>query len=302
MSNQEHLQLLRAGEKTWNAWRRSHPEVAPNLSGANLRKLYLRSFDLSRCDLSSADARDVSFRKANLTGANLQSTKLYRAFFSRADLRDADFSGATLYETVFADVDLSSTRGLATCIHKGPTVVDHRSLARSHGLPLQFLRGSGLPDLLITESKQDDSSIARYRSSFISYSSEDQDFAERLYNDLQEKGVRCWYAPKSMRIGDKIRDAIDEAIRDADHVILILSNSSLSSGWVEKEFETTFEEETRRGKPMLFPIRLDDAAISDGRSWVSDVRRGRYIGNFTRWRDPQHYSAAFRMLLGALEQ
>src|SRR5215472_3738129 len=62
----------------------------------------------------------------------------------------------------------------------------------------------------------------RHYSCFISYSSKDQALAERLYADLQNKGVRCWFAPHDMRIGAKIIDAIDEAIRLRDKVLLIL--------------------------------------------------------------------------------
>ena len=302
MPSTEHLEILHAGEKAWNAWRRSSPQVAPNLQGADLRKRSLRNFDLSRCDLTSADARDVSFRKANLAGACLQRAKLYRAFFSRSDLRDANFSGAILYETVFADTDLSHARELHACLHKGPSVLDHRTLAKSRGLPVQFLRGCGLPDFLISESGRDDPTMPRYWSPFISYSSEDQEFAERLYDDLQGRGVRCWYAPKNMQVGAKIRDAIDDAIRDAGRVILILSSSSLSRGWVEKEFETTFEEEQRRAGPILIPIRLDDTPIKDVRPWVADIRRNRNIGDFTRWREVRHYETAFAKLLQALER
>jgi len=49
----------------------------------------------------------------------------------------------------------------------------------------------------------------QHYSCFISYSAKDQDFAERLHADLQNKGVRCWFAPHDMPIGGKIRDEID---------------------------------------------------------------------------------------------
>jgi hypothetical protein len=72
-------------------------------------------------------------------------------------------------------------------------------------------------------------------SCFISYSSKDQEFADRLHADLQNKGVRCWFAPHDMPIGAKIIDAIDEAIRLRDKVLLILSENSVASDWVEEE-------------------------------------------------------------------
>ena len=46
-------------------------------------------------------------------------------------------------------VDLTSIIGLETCIHPGPSIIDHRTLQNSKQLPLSFLRGIGLPDSLI---------------------------------------------------------------------------------------------------------------------------------------------------------
>ena len=51
-------------------------------------------------------------------------------------------------------------------------------------------------------------------SCFISYSSKNEDFALRLRDDLQDKGVTCWFAPEDMKIGDEIR--LDEAVLDTD--------------------------------------------------------------------------------------
>ena len=74
-----------------------------------------------------------------------------------------------------------------------------------------------------------------YYSCFISYSSKDDAFAKRLYADLQSNHVRCWFAPEDLKIGDRIRTGIDEAIRVHDKLLLILSKSSVASGWVERE-------------------------------------------------------------------
>jgi hypothetical protein len=50
-----------------------------------------------------------------------------------------------------------------------------------------------------------------FYSCFISYSTKDHDFAERIYADLQSKGVRCWFAPEDLKIGDRFRQRIDES-------------------------------------------------------------------------------------------
>jgi hypothetical protein len=302
MADHQHIETLGQGAEKWNEWRKSHPGLRPNLTGADLRKRSLRNYDLSSCDLSSVDARDVSFRRANLVNANLNSAKLYRAFFSGTEVAGASFRKAVLYETVFANVDLTGVIDLDACLHKGASVVDHRTLARSHAIPLAFLRGCGLPDALIAETGRDDSSMRRYWSCFISYSSRDREFAERLYEGLQNNGVRCWYAPEDLQMGAKIRVAIDEAIRESGKVLLVLSANALASRWVEKEFETAFDEEQRRGDSVLFPIRIDDSPLTDPRSWVADIRRTLNIGDFSAWRENSRYQTAFSRLLHSLER
>jgi len=94
-------------------------------------------------------------------------------------------------------------------------------------LPLAFLRGVGLPDTLIDYLPSLLNQPIQFYSCFISYSAKDQEFAERLHADLQNKGVRCWFAPHDMPIGAKIIDALDEAIRLRDKVLLICRRARL---------------------------------------------------------------------------
>ena len=141
-----------------------------------------------------------------------------------------------------------------------------------------------------------------FYSCFISYSSKDEDFAQRLYADLQAKNVRCWFAPEDLKIGERFRPRIDEAIRVHDKLLLVLSESSVRSAWVEKEVETAFEKERRQdNKPVLFPIRLDDAVMETDRAWAADIRRTRHIGDFRTWKDHDAYQEAFARLLRDLK-
>jgi hypothetical protein len=295
--NPKHLEILQGGVQAWNAWRKANPSVKPDLVGADLRRRVLRSVDLSRSNLAGSDLRDSSLRHADLTRAKLDGGRLHRVVFSHTLLDETSFKGAVLYETVFSDVVLSTAKHLNTCIHKGPSVVDHRTLRSSGSLPIDFLRGCGLPDSLIINADNDQRRELAYSSCFISYSSKNQDFADRLYTDLQSSNVRCWFAPKDIPIGARVRDAIDEGIRDKDRVLLILSEESVSSSWVEKEVETAFEEETLRSSIVLFPIRIDDAVMSTAKSWARDIKRARHIGDFSGWKNHDVYRQALRKLL-----
>jgi len=101
----------------------------------------------------------------------------------------------------------------------------------------------------------------QYHSLFISYSSTDEMLARRLYSDLQAHGVRCWFAPEDLKIGTKFRQRINEAIHQQDKLLLLLSEQSIASTWVESEVEAALDKEDREQREVLFPIRLDDAVM-----------------------------------------
>lgn len=328
MPNQEHLRILRQGVEAWNRWRMENPGTLPDVSWANLREANLRranligtnliGADLRRVDLSGenligADLSGAKLRRADLGGADLSSADLQEADLRGADLRGADLSfadvngthlsGADLRDAIigwgsFGNVDLSAVKGLETVHHRGPSTIGIDTIYRSQGnIPEVFLRGAGVPEHFITYMASLVGKPYEYYSCFISYSSRDHDFAERLHADLQSKAVRCWFAPEDMRIGDRIRPRIDEAIRLHDKLLLVLSENSIDSDWVETEVEAAFEKERQRKSTVLFPIRLDDEVMETPRAWAADIRRTRHIGDFRRWKDHDAYQESFDRLL-----
>jgi TIR domain len=59
--------------------------------------------------------------------------------------------------------------------------------------------------------------------------------------------LRCKDDRHDLRIGDKFIDEIDTAIRIREKVVLVLSENSIKSVWVEDEVTTAYEEERKRG-------------------------------------------------------
>ena len=267
-----------------------------NLSGADLREADLRGADLRRAQLDRANLVGANLVRANLVGANLVGAQL-----DRADLVGADLTYARLYETIFANVNLTNAKGLDSCHHGGPSSIDYRTLERSGQLPLSFLRGCGLPNTFIDYLPSLLNQPIQFYSCFISYATKDKAFAQRLHADLQDKGVRCWFAPEDMKIGDKIRTRIDEVIRIHDKLLLVLSQNSVASVWVEKEVETAFHKEIERKELVLFPIRLDTAVMESKTGWAADIRRSRHIGDFCRWKSHDEYQKGLERLLRDLK-
>src|SRR2546421_1342 len=90
MANQEHIAILKQGVGVWNQWREEHPDIRPDLIGADLNGAKLIGAKLIGADLI----------KAGLNGADLR----------RADLSGADLSRATLVETNFVEATLTNCR------------------------------------------------------------------------------------------------------------------------------------------------------------------------------------------------
>ena len=130
-----------------------------------------------------------------------------------------------------SDVDLSSAKGLETVWHGGPSTIGIDTIYRSRGkIPAVFLRGCGVPDEFIAYMGSLVGRPIEFYSCFISYSKQDQEFADRLYADLQAKCVRCWFAPHDIKGGRKLHEQLDEAIRLHDKLLLILSEHSMIGG------------------------------------------------------------------------
>jgi hypothetical protein len=275
------------------------------LTGANLARARLPGTVLLGVDLTNADLTASVLTNAKITLSILDDTllvdaNLTDAVISTPLINKGDFAGAHTSRTVWANVDLREAKNLAQIVHKGPSTVGLDTIIQSAGqIPEVFLRGCGVPDEAIAYTR----TIAliardiRLYSCFISHSSRDQEFCERLHNDLQAAGVRCWFAPEDLKIGTRFRDEIESAIGLHDKLLLVLSGNSVNSEWVQTEVESALEREQRQRVQVLFPVRLDDAVMDTPQAWAADVRRKRHIGDFTRWKDHDHYQMAFRRLL-----
>jgi hypothetical protein len=168
-----------------------------------------------------------------------------------------------------------------------------------------------VPELFIVQMKALVGAMApiQFYSCFISYSSADKEFAERLHADLQAKGVRTWFAPHDVHAGKKLHEQIDEAIRVHDKLLLVLSPESMASEWVATEIAKARKREVREGKRMLFPLNL--APFAELRDWElfdSDTRkdsareiREYFIPDFSNWKDHDFYRKAFDRLLRDLQ-
>ena len=93
---------------------------------------------------------------------------------------------------------------------------------------------------------------------FISYSWDDSKFVDKLYDHLTREGVSVWLDRHDMVAGD-IQKQVHRAIRSKDVVVLVLSESSIESDWVENELDMAREKEKEESRDVLCPVALDDS-------------------------------------------
>lgn len=320
MANPKHVAKLRKGAEAWNEWRKTTDEK-PDLShmelnGVSLDEYHLQSADFSHAQLhrvvfSRSTCADASFEGAWIIHSMFHHMNLYRAtfelsrmgacYFVGCDLDETDFTDSHMVSCTFSGLSLRSAIGL-TSIDSNQNSIGIDTFFDSGGLPESFLRSSGVPEEFIQYAASLVGKAIEYYSCFLSYSSKDDDFARRLYNDLQGKNVRTWFAPEDLKIGDRFRSRIDESIRLHDKLVLVLSANSVASDWVETEVESALEREQKEGKAVLFPIAIDDEGFTSQQSWAADIRRRRHIGDFRKWKSHDHYTNAFDRLVRDLKK
>ncbi len=208
------------------------------------------------------------------------------------------------------DVDLSTVRGLETVQHYGPSTIGIDTLYRSQAnIPEAFLRGAGVPDEMITYTKSLVGRPFEYYSCFISYSSKDQEFAERLHADVLSKGVRCWFAPHDVQGGRKLHEQINQAISVHERLLLILSSHSMNSEWVKTEIARARQCEMQEHRQVLFPVRvvsfeairtLECFDADTGKDSAREIREY-FIPDFSNWKNYNAYQEAFQRLLRDLK-
>jgi hypothetical protein len=179
---------------------------------------------------------------------------------------------------MFADVDISDVNGLDSVRHEGPSTLGTDTLFRSKGrIPETFLRGCGLAPwqtltakLYLPELTPAGFADLQYEvfdawtkgrsminGCLVSYSHVDASFVDRLRDRLYAEGVNVWLDRDDMVAGT-IQDQVWRAIQVHHVVILVLSQDSVGSDWVENELDMARNKEKAEGRAVLCPVSLDD--------------------------------------------
>jgi uncharacterized protein YjbI with pentapeptide repeats len=313
-----------------------------NLVKANLMSAYLGQVKLDgaslmeacldRATLYGAQLNEANFNQATLRNTDLSETALSGAVFIEADLTETNlsnaflagcnFAQATMDGTILGSLDLTSATGLEEVEHSGPSRISIDTIALSKGnLPRVFLQGCGLSDWEIEEVKlynpdlsNDEVNQILYNMYglratqalqispvFVSYSHADHKFVDRIGESFTEKGIRYWRDTHQMKAG-RLEKQIDRAIRQNPTVLLVLSEHSLTSDWVQHEVRKARELEKEMGRDVLCPVALDNSWKS--RCWPERIMEQvtEYnILDFSKWEDDAKFGDMFHRLIDGLQ-
>lgn len=270
-----------------------------SFEGAHLQRADLRFAQLAGAELRGADLRDADLRRADLELVDFRGTNLSGANFWQAEVERAVLDG----------VDLSTAIGLAEILHGSSSTVGTDSMRlTAAGLsdnpdnqgPIEtFFRGCGLTEADIAYFRTLIGRPIEWFSAFISHSHEDKPFARRLYDALQGRGIRCWLDEHDMKPGDRMLNVVDQAIRLHDKLLLLCSEASLTSWWVQDEITKALEKERRDGRDIIIPLLLDRYLLDEWDHGLASQVRSRLAADFTD-RSDEAFEREFEKVVRAL--
>jgi hypothetical protein len=96
-----------------------------------------------------------------------------------------------------------------------------------------------------------------YRNVFISHASEDKESIVRpLTKGLIDSGFSVWFDEYEIRIGDSLRQKIDEGLANSRYGLVILTKNffSLKKTWPARELDGLTAQEDADGRKRILPV------------------------------------------------
>ncbi len=113
---------------------------------------------------------------------------------------------------------------------------------------------SDVPSLVREPAPRAPEDSSKVHDVFISHASEDKDEIVRpLANALISKGLEVWYDEFTLRIGDSLRQKIDQGLASSRVGLVVLSTSFIAKGWTNYELDGIVTR-TISGEQILLPI------------------------------------------------
>lgn len=96
---------------------------------------------------------------------------------------------------------------------------------------------------------------------FLSYTSADEAFVDRLSTDLGSYSVNIFYAKWNIKVGDSIVDKINQGLSSHDNLVVILSRASVRSKWVKRELNSSLMRQLKDRAIRILPVLMEECDI-----------------------------------------
>lgn len=257
-----------------------------NLRGVSLKQATFASASMVDADFTGADLHNADFRGAFLNGTN----------FTAARLAGVSFAGAELGRTLLLDTDLSETSGLDETNHSTSSEISFSTLVKSgFQVDESFLRATGVSIGLIDDLRRGKRFGGEYATCFLSYSTKDTAFVQRLYYALQEVGVRVFWDCKNVDAAETLDEQLVKAIREHDRTLAIFSENSLKSKWLKREVDAALYYKANGFTPLRLcevpPIQTFEARVANYR-----------ILDFSGWENEAAFNSSLQGLLTSIHR
>jgi len=266
--------------------------IGAKLPGASLFRANVATADFTRADLRRASLVAEILHGTILAYANLEGANLVNAKLVGVNLTGANVDAVRLGTCELSNMNLQPLCR-ASIEHVGPSTVDYRSILRSLQEPRlrDFLRDCGMPQVFIDYSIRcaqtfaGTQPVSMLQSTFISYGSPDEAFAQRLNRALKREGVLTFFYPEDATFGERNRTVMHQGVNEYDRIVLVCSAASLPRIGVQVEIQESLDREARDGGRLyLIPITLDDYVFTwDGGRGGPELAtqiKGRVVGDF----------------------
>jgi hypothetical protein len=96
----------------------------------------------------------------------------------------------------------------------------------------------------------------------VSHASEDRAFVRPIIHALRARGIAVWFDESEIRLGDSLREKIDEGLARCRFGVVMLSEAFFSKRWTSYELNGLVSREIQ-GKKVILPIWHPDLSIQE---------------------------------------
>ena len=98
---------------------------------------------------------------------------------------------------------------------------------------------------------------------FLSHSTVDSQFVNRVRESLLKAGIDVWKAPESILPGEDWVEAIQRGLFSSTHLVVVMSPAAVKSDWVNYEMNTAIRLQVA-GKIVIIPLEYEPSTELPG--------------------------------------